>query len=71
MTSKKALTTLDLINEAIKDYKNDNPDWKKDTREEMYCIESYIDSLLYKKKFKHISPGYWLNILNSNDEVIL
>lgn len=45
MADKKASTREDLINQAIKDYKADNPDWRKDTREQMYSIESYIDAL--------------------------
>lgn len=54
----KKLTSQDLLNEAIKDYKAGNSDWKKETREEMYGIESNIDALLYEKKYQHISPGY-------------
>lgn len=72
MTSKKSLTRADLIDEAIRDYKKDNPEWKTETREQMYCIESYIDALLYEKKFQHIAPGYGSNYFSSsNDEVIL
>lgn len=72
MADKKASTREDLINQAIKDYKADNPDWRKDTREQMYSIESYIDALLYEKKFSHIAPGYGSSYFSdSTDEVIL
>lgn len=54
----KKLTTQDLIAEAIKDYKKDNSDWKSQTRDDMYGIESNIDALLYEDKYKHIDPTY-------------
>lgn len=58
VAKKKSFNSNDLLDKAIKSYKSDNIDWKNKTRDEMYEIESYIDALLYEKRFKHIVPGY-------------
>ena len=71
-TQKKSLTRADLISKAIKDYKMENPDWKKHTRDDMYAIESNIDALLYENKFQHIAPGYGkIKSSNLEDEMKL
>lgn len=76
MQTKKAkpkATVSDLLAEAIKSYKKEYSDWKSQTRDEMYGIESDIDALLYEKKFKHLAPNYGsrINFDNVDDEVLL
>jgi hypothetical protein len=59
-TTKKVVakkpTKVDVVADAIKQYKKDNPDWKKQSQDDLYAIESYIDGLLYEKKYN--SYGY-------------
>lgn len=52
------LSRQDLIAEAIKDFKQDNSDWKKMDQHDLYAIESYIDGLLGIPRTAHISPFY-------------
>lgn len=66
----KSLSRVDLIKQAIRSYKLDHPDWKDQTRDDMYGIESYIDGLLYEKKFRHLAPDYGA-LISSRDEIVL
>jgi hypothetical protein len=67
--NKKILSEFDLIKHSIKDFKKDNEEWKSLDSDDLYGIESYIDGLLYEKKYAHLAPGYGSG--NGKDELIL
>lgn len=64
----------DVVVDAIKQFKKDEPDWKTMDQHELYGIESYIDALLYEKEYSHYNyidaskPG---QTLSKDSELIL
>ena len=64
----KLATRLVLLEQSIKNFKKDNSDWKNLDSNDLYGVESYIDGLLYEKKYKHLAPGYGDS---RTDEVVL
>lgn len=62
---KKRVVKVDVITDAIKQYKKDNSDWKTQDQHDLYAIESYIDGLLYEKKYAQY------NYVNNNDNELI
>ena len=65
---KKKTVKVDVIADAIKLYKKDNSDWAEQDQSDLYGIESYIDGLLYEKKYAKY--GYSKKYCQENELIL-